>query len=112
MDGLEPWHTIEQILFHAKGNQLFNFLGGEAERFGLNLDIRRSKLGQNIDRHGSQLEDSHGQQCGSKNNHWEPELQTQLNDRTQHTEELLPETLRALSNVYRNLALQKTYYIW
>ena len=50
-DALHPGHTVEQILLHSEGDELLDFLRGEAERFRLNLHVGQREFRQDVDRH-------------------------------------------------------------
>jgi hypothetical protein len=81
---LEEGHAVEQVLLHRDGDQLLDLGRGEPECLGLNLDGRRSELGQNVDRHVADLHDAedHGCCCDRDDDASEP--QARLDDPAHH----------------------------
>ena len=55
--------------------QLLDLVGGEAERLGLDLDVRRRELRQDVDRRAAERDDAQSQHSDGHAEHQETELQ-------------------------------------
>ena len=67
-DVLEERNTVEQVLLHGRGDQLFDLVGGETERFRADFYLDLAELGKHVDRHRVELHDaeSEGEQRQGK----------------------------------------------
>jgi hypothetical protein len=50
---IHPWHTVERLL-HGDGDQGFDVGGGETDRGGVHLHLRRRELREDVHRHGAE----------------------------------------------------------
>ena len=51
-DLVDARDTVEQVGLERDGDELLDLLGGQAERLGLDLDVGRGELGQDVHRRG------------------------------------------------------------
>ena len=54
-DVLEEGDAVQQVLLEWDGDELFDLARGQPECLGLDLDGRRCEVGQDLDRHLTEL---------------------------------------------------------